>query len=676
MTAIPKATPSSNLRAALRYAQAGYPVLTVWPLRGTQCTCHKGAACITPGKHPIHKGWETKATTDEQQVRAMFAQHPSAHVGIQPPEGCVIIDVDPRNGGNTTLKALLGTTKLTTEMPVQTSGGGGLHLVFKGEVHGPLGKGIDIKRHRRGFVVAWPAGHVSGGEYKWRKAPWEAKPAPLPECLSKRAAAKGNEFLDAPGTSFDVEPTTVPLAKVREALAHVSADDYQRWINIGQALRHNYGDAGEEAWLEWSKTSSKFEDGDEQKWATFDRNRDRPLITVRSIMSIARRNGYRPLAVEFNQSLWAMGDISGLLGTEAEPLDWVFEPCIPGAKVTLLSGAGGSSKSFLSLTLACQLAIEQEFGPYKPTKGGKALLMVGEEDKGDTHRRLRAILRSRMYSKEQQALIEERVGVVSVRGMDWRLNFHDEAGDLHESERVDYLIDEVRGLGDVRLIVLDPLVAFNGANENDNMEMARLMFTLDRVAERTRAAVLVLHHVSKGGVVTSLNEASQAMVRGASALVDNARATILLTRMPRNDAPLYNVQPDDAGRYVVARVVKNNYGPHTPDVVMAVEQGGALRLAPEVQRVHNSPAQAERARQERETPIAVMRAMLGAPAAGQGALAEAVGVSRQRVQQVLQALLEEGAVRRVGVGTQAHFEVTPAGRRRCQNDGDLDDIIG
>lgn len=669
MTSTATVTAANNLRAAKRYAQAGYPVLLVWPLRDGVCACSDGKRCKTPGKHPVHKKWQLNATVDVGLIEKWWAKFPDAHVGIEPPEGHCIIDIDPRNGGDKTIKERMQGHKLPSNTPIQVSGGGGLHLVLKGDVPGPIGKGVDIKRHRRGFVVAWPAGHISGGAYKWRNAPWDVKPVRVPEQLLTHAGPQ-SEF-DAVET--ESQPTTVPLKKVRDALAFVNADDYQRWINIGQALRHNYGDDGESVWLEWSRTSSKFQDSDEDKWGTFDRNRDRPLITVRSIMSIARRSGYRPLTAEFSESLWARGDISGMLEEDAPTLDWVFEPCIPAGKVTLLAGAGGSSKSFLALTLALQLAVGDEFGAFKPASTGKALMLVGEEDKDDIHRRLRAILKARMYTVKQCKSIEERVGVVPVRGLDWRLVYHDESGDVQETDRVDYLIDEVCGLGDVRLVVLDPLVAFNGAAENDNMEMSRLMFTLDRIADRTGAAVVVLHHVSKGGQVASLNDSTQAVIRGASALVDNARSAILLARMPRSDAPLYGLTAEQAGRYVVMRVVKNNYGPHVPDQIFSVEAGGALRLAPEVTKQHHSPAQAERAMRESEAPQRILRAMLGNPAATQRDLGAACGLSPTRINQVMQELLEEKQVRRIGVGAGARYEVTPKGREECGED--LGDIL-
>src|SRR5262245_55661320 len=40
--------------------------------------------------------------------------------------------------------------------------------------------------------------------------------------------------------------------RVRDALAHVPADDRQVWLSIGMALKHEFGEAGRMLWDEWS----------------------------------------------------------------------------------------------------------------------------------------------------------------------------------------------------------------------------------------------------------------------------------------------------------------------------------------------------------------------------------------------------------------------------------------
>jgi putative DNA primase/helicase len=92
----------------------------------------------------------------------------------------------------------------------------------------------------------------------------------------------------------------IDLEELRDALGHVSADDYDRWIEVGLALHHDLGDDGFEIWAEWSRPSSNFgKDGDgeaelRKKWGTFRRTRegrDRP-IGVASIFYWAREAGW------------------------------------------------------------------------------------------------------------------------------------------------------------------------------------------------------------------------------------------------------------------------------------------------------------------------------------------------------------------------------------------------
>lgn len=675
------ARPTTNLDAALRYAEAGYPVLLVHSLQDGVCTCHKGKMCNTSGKHPTSgKGWQKKATTDAEIIKQWFSQKPDAHVGIMPPKGHAIIDVDPRNGGKETIRALQGKAKAPFTV-MQRSGGKGYHLVFKGEPNGPLGDGIDVKKHGRGFVVAWPSGHISGGAYTWEegKAPWDIEPAELPAWLKGRAAAHDSGFEDlvSPDIYVGAAPTDVPIDTVREALNHIDADEYQMWINIGQALRHSYGDEGQELWLRWSRTSDKYQDGDEAKWESFDQNRDRPLITIRSIMARAKRNGYRPTATEFENSLWVTGRISDYLHGEPPAINWVCEPCIPAGKVAVLAAAGGTGKSFLSVVLAMHMAIGEEFGPFKPTgKPVRTLIIAAEEDKDDIARRVSAICKALAFTPEQLKLIDDNVTVVAARGMDWRMLQYDDARNVQETSRVDYIIEQARECG-AQFVVLDPLAKFNGANENDNGEMAHLMAVLDRIAVRTGAAVLVIHHTKK---TDNDRETTQASVRGASAIVDNARAAIVLTRMSKAQAPLYNIQPDDAGRFVVCTFAKNNYGPYTKDSFFRIGTGGVPAHAPEITQAHSSSAKAVKDQERKFDAEHFKRLIVDELKANGGELSQrklsvATGMNRNKIKDFLEDLAEDGYVKQAGlVGTNSRWMLTALGKKATRND-DVSELL-
>lgn len=140
------------LEAALGYAQRGWPVFPVVPR----------------SKLPKIKDWPDTATTDPEQISRWWRATPSANVGIVTGgrSGLVVVDVDPGRGGQV--------ERLLAEYPtgsIVRTGGGGFHLYYAAPDHEVRNrvteKGLDV-RGERGFVVAPPSVHKSGGVYEWQ----------------------------------------------------------------------------------------------------------------------------------------------------------------------------------------------------------------------------------------------------------------------------------------------------------------------------------------------------------------------------------------------------------------------------------------------------------------------------------------------------------------------------
>ena len=96
----------STLDAALAYARAGYRVLRVYGVNSNgTCRCRDGHKCSTPGKHPVGRTGVREASTDECTIRKWFAGRDDFNVGIATgiESGIVVIDVDPRHGGDQSL---------------------------------------------------------------------------------------------------------------------------------------------------------------------------------------------------------------------------------------------------------------------------------------------------------------------------------------------------------------------------------------------------------------------------------------------------------------------------------------------------------------------------------------------------------------------------------------------
>ncbi|GAF94460.1 unnamed protein product, partial [marine sediment metagenome] len=184
--------------AALRYAARGWPVLPLHGIRDRGCTCGR-PDCSSPGKHPRTARGLKDATTDNQRIKAWWQQWPDANVGVATgnTSGLVVLDVDPRNGGDDILDDLLAAHGPLPETIESVTGGGGRHLFFKhpgGLIRtrpNALGRGLDLKADG-GYIVAPPSLHANGRRYEWELSsdPKDVAVADCPGWLLDSAVAE------------------------------------------------------------------------------------------------------------------------------------------------------------------------------------------------------------------------------------------------------------------------------------------------------------------------------------------------------------------------------------------------------------------------------------------------------------------------------------------------------
>jgi hypothetical protein len=177
---------SALLEKALFYAETmGW---SVFPLQtpiisdaGVKCSCRKGTECRDNdiGKHPRTQHGLKDATRDPHQIRAWWSKWPQANIGLATgaASGLVVIDIDPRNGGNETLAALVAKHGPMPATLKVITGSGGAHYYLKHpgaergirSGNGVLGTGIDVKGDG-GYVVAPPSLHRCGQRWVWESA--------------------------------------------------------------------------------------------------------------------------------------------------------------------------------------------------------------------------------------------------------------------------------------------------------------------------------------------------------------------------------------------------------------------------------------------------------------------------------------------------------------------------
>jgi hypothetical protein len=154
--------------------------------------CHWDV-CENVGKHPRTKHGVEDATTDEAKIRDWWEMWPQANIGRAFDDGEFAVDVDPRNGGAETYRALIEKHGQLPPTMAQLTGSEGNHYLLKVppgvKLRGKLGAGIDIKK-KGGYIVLAPSLHQSGRRYEWVKdAPVADAPAWMLDKLCEPEAA-------------------------------------------------------------------------------------------------------------------------------------------------------------------------------------------------------------------------------------------------------------------------------------------------------------------------------------------------------------------------------------------------------------------------------------------------------------------------------------------------------
>jgi len=216
----------TKLAIAKNYVRRGWPVLPVAGIKNGCCTCAKGKECKRPGKHPLTEHGVKDATTNLKLIRKWWNKHPDANIGIATGvgSGLVVVDIDPRNGGTETLKALeqeLG--KLPITLKAKTGGGG--HHYFFAAPNKPmrsgkaLGAGIDFLAE--GSYAIMPGSAGLGRDYKWitGKTAHTIELAKLPrawrQMLRRRdKVAQATKASDVPNDSTEDRSRNVTLTRM------------------------------------------------------------------------------------------------------------------------------------------------------------------------------------------------------------------------------------------------------------------------------------------------------------------------------------------------------------------------------------------------------------------------------------------------------------------------------
>ncbi len=256
-------------------------------------------------------------------------------------------------------------------------------------------------------------------------------------------------------------------------------------------------------------------------------------MDVTSFIATAPRQAVRPVEKPLELPDWFATRYAG----GAPKQQFLVDGSIPLGVVSVLAAMGDTGKGMITLDLALSVATGKpravSVSPEPMALGGAvrafgtAVVITAEDDEAEVHRRLERLDPERARLKQPERLIVVPLPnaggpiplVTSGRnGPEATARFHD-------------LRDQLAGIADLRLVVLDPLSSFIHADVNaDPAASSFVTGLLAGLATETGAAIIVAHHMRKpqGNRPISTVEQARDAVRGTSALVDGVRLVYAL----------------------------------------------------------------------------------------------------------------------------------------------------
>lgn len=328
------------------------------------------------------------------------------------------------------------------------------------------------------------------------------------------------------------------------------------------------------------------------------------------------------------------------------------EGVFPTGKVGLLVAEGGAGKTMALVQLAMAVASGGTWLGTFASRQGKVLLLLGEEDAEEVHRRVYRAAQLDGQSMPPDGMIN----VLPLAGTHCPLT----GGDA-DSAFSTWLQKYLHATGPYALVIIDPLSRFAGQDaEKDNAQATRFLQAAESlITPSGGSSILIAHHSPKadrhGGGAPS--------ARGVTAITDGARWVSTLSAERIGDAE---------EKVLTLSVSKSNYAMCPPPLTLRYGEGGTLVPMADADKQaldERKEADSPKAKRNRERHIAVQRSafeiIVKSPGIGSSdLLAQIRGVTGCRqpdASAAVGALIASTKVKKIKDGkTMGHFIVEGA----------------
>lgn len=243
------------------------------------------------------------------------------------------------------------------------------------------------------------------------------------------------------------------------------------------------------------------------------------------------------------------------------PREWVYDTHLIRKFVSLTVSPGGLGKSSLALVEALSMVTNRPLlaDAIIHEKNLKVWYWNGEDPQDETRRRVMAACKHYGITADD---IGGRLFTDSGRDKPLILGQIDKGG-IVLNEDLFTEIENTMIENGIDVFMADPFVSAHRLGENDNNAIDALIKRLGKLADRTNAAIEIVHHVRKPNSTQAETDVNDA--RGASALIGGVRSARVLNVMSEDIRADAGVSADVVKRYFSVSDGKANMSPRAAE---------------------------------------------------------------------------------------------------------------
>lgn len=419
--------------------------------------------------------------------------------------GVLVLDVDNLDG-------LKDYPALPETPTVKT--GKGMHVYFKHpgfEVGNIQIKELGDIRADKGYVVAPPSLHQSGKRYTWEQGLDDVPLAAVPDWLLKLITSKAKL---ADNDNDEVKTTNYGKAWFDdvEALARETAGGRNNSLNIvackaGNLIASsqlNENEAKDALFLACKRNGLVQDDGAESV-----------LATIRSGIRAGMNNPRYPQDVlstvaEFNPKTGRL-KVKSLADVEMQKVDWVWPGVLARRSVAMLAGPPGLGKSQATLDIAARISVGGKWPVTNDPAPLGSVIILSLEDVAEY------TIKPRLVACGANLANVHQVTTVQTETGERQFNLQQD---------LKLLEDTIEAIGNVQLIVIDPISGYLGkADTNNSGDVRGITTQLSALAQKHNLCILAVSHLNKSEGKGATNR-----VQGSVSWIGAARTGFMIER--------------------------------------------------------------------------------------------------------------------------------------------------